>query len=158
MSNQPQRKKKKSTGKGVGVLALLLILLPQLLDSLDEIDLGRVFRRLARGGLEGLLPVVLVILGIVIVIIAVASGTAKQRREQMNSSAGRTSAAVRRPDPRTRSFTEPEAPCIVCDHTGEDHFQRDKAKRIAQLEEWLKIGLIDREEYRVLKDRYERDI
>ena len=57
-----------------------------------------------------------------------------------------------------RDFSAPEAPCIVCEQTGEDHFQRDKVRRIAQLDEWLKIGLIDREEYRVLKDRYQRGI
>ncbi len=57
-----------------------------------------------------------------------------------------------------RDFSAPEAACIVCEQTGEDHFQRDKVRRIAQLEDWLKIGLIDRAEYRVLKDRYERGI
>ena len=57
-----------------------------------------------------------------------------------------------------RDFSAPDAPCIVCEQTGEDHFQRDKARRLAQLEDWLKIGLIDRAEYRVLKDRYERGI
>ena len=57
-----------------------------------------------------------------------------------------------------RDFSAPEAPCIVCEQTGEDHFQRDKARRIAQLDDWLKIGLIDRDEYRVMRDRYERGI
>ena len=57
-----------------------------------------------------------------------------------------------------RDFRAPEAPCIVCEQTGEDHFQRDKARRIAQLDDWLKNGLIDREEYRVMKDRYQRGI
>ena len=57
-----------------------------------------------------------------------------------------------------RDFSAPEAACIVCEQTGEDHFQRDKVRRLAQLEDWLKIGLIDRAEYRVLKDRYERGI
>ena len=57
-----------------------------------------------------------------------------------------------------RDFSAPEAPCIVCEQTGEDHFQRDKARRLAQLDDWLKIGLIDRDEYRVLKDRYQRGI
>ena len=57
-----------------------------------------------------------------------------------------------------RDFPVPEAPCIVCENTGEDHFKRDKARRIAQLDDWLKNGLIDRSEYRVLKDRYERGI
>lgn len=57
-----------------------------------------------------------------------------------------------------RDFSAPEAPCIVCENTGEDHFQRDKVRRIKQLDDWLKSGLIDREEYRVLKDRYQRGI
>ena len=57
-----------------------------------------------------------------------------------------------------RDFTAPEAPCIVCENTGEDHFQRDKVRRIKQLDDWLKNGIIGREEYRVLKDRYERGI
>ena len=60
--------------------------------------------------------------------------------------------------PEHRDFSAPEAPCIVCEQTGEDHFQRDKARRIAQLDDWLKNGIIDRDEYRVLKDRYLRDI
>ncbi len=57
-----------------------------------------------------------------------------------------------------RDFSAPDAPCIVCEQTGEDHFQRDKARRIAQLDDWLKNGIIDRSEYLVLKDRYLRDI
>lgn len=57
-----------------------------------------------------------------------------------------------------RDFRAPEAPCIVCEQTGEDHFQRDKNRRLAQLDDWLKIGLIDRNEYRVMKDRYQRGI
>ena len=57
-----------------------------------------------------------------------------------------------------RDFRAPEAPCIVCEQTGDDHFQRDKARRIAQLDDWLKNGLIDRSEYLVLKDRYQRGI
>ena len=84
----------------------------------------------------------------------------KQRKTEIDRpmAAARTSAAVQRRDPRTRSFTQPESYCVVCDHTGEDHFQRDKSNRIAQLDEWLKNGLIDREEYKVMKSRYERDL
>ena len=39
----------------------------------------------------------------------------------------------------------------------EDHFQRDRRRRISQLDDWLKSGLIDRDEYKNLKRRYERD-
>lgn len=41
---------------------------------------------------------------------------------------------------------------------GEDHFQRDKRKRIEQLDDWLKNGLIDRREYKELKRRYLEDL
>lgn len=75
----------------------------------------------------------------------------------------RPAPSMKRPTPSVtrssgRDFSAPEAACIVCEQTGEDHFQRDKARRLAQLDDWLKIGLIDRAEYRVLKDRYERGI
>ena len=60
--------------------------------------------------------------------------------------------------PAHRDFSAPDAPCIVCENTGDAHVQRDKARRIAQLDDWLKNGLIDREEYRVMKDRYQRGI
>ena len=40
---------------------------------------------------------------------------------------------------------------------GEDHFRRDKRTRIAQLDDWLKNGLIDRKEYNELKKRYMQD-
>ena len=39
---------------------------------------------------------------------------------------------------------------------GEDHFERDRRNRIAQLDVWLKNGLIDRKEYSELKKRYSR--
>ena len=75
----------------------------------------------------------------------------------------RPAPSMKRPAPSVahsaqRDFSAPEAACIVCEQTGEDHFQRDKARRIAQLDIWLKNGIIGREEYRVLKDRYERGI
>ena len=47
-------------------------------------------------------------------------------------------------DPRMKTFTKPDAPCVVCEHTGEDHLARDKQNRIRQLDDWLKSGLIDR--------------
>ena len=51
-----------------------------------------------------------------------------------------------------------DAACVVCDNTGEDHFAHDKAQRIAQLDDFLKNGIIDKAEYRLLRDRYERGL
>ncbi len=52
----------------------------------------------------------------------------------------------------------PDAHCVVCENTGEDHFSRDKARRIAQLDDFLKNGIIDKAEYRKLRERFENDI
>ena len=52
----------------------------------------------------------------------------------------------------------PDAACVVCDNTGEDHFAHDKAQRIAQLDAFLKNGIIDKAEYRTLHERYERGL
>ena len=98
-------------------------------------------------------PVVLAALTLVLVITAVVLVIQKAKKAK---------AEPPRPespeDPRMKTFTKPDAPCIVCDHTGEDHLERDKRNRIRQLDDWLKSGLIDRKEYAVLKDRFERDM
>ena len=52
----------------------------------------------------------------------------------------------------------PDAACVVCDNTGEDHFAHDRAQRIAQLDAFLKTGIIDKAEYRTLRERYERGL
>lgn len=71
------------------------------------------------------------------------------------------SAAQRFAAPPRRNAPPPDVPdaaCVVCDNTGEDHFAHDKAQRIAQLDEFLKNGIIDKAEYRTLRDRYERGL
>ena len=83
-------------------------------------------------------------------------GSRTRSIRELDRSSG--ASAIHRFDPRSKSFVKPDAPCIVCEHTGEDHLERDKQNRIRQLDDWLKTGLIDRSEYRVLKDRFERDL
>ncbi len=39
---------------------------------------------------------------------------------------------------------------------GEDQLTHDREQRLRQLDEWLESGLIDKKEYRELKERYER--
>ena len=63
----------------------------------------------------------------------------------------------REPVTAQRSYTKPEAYCVSCELSGEDHFVRDRQRRIAQLDDWLKNGLVDREEYQVLKRRFQND-
>ena len=60
---------------------------------------------------------------------------------------------------RGSAFPDPAVdPLMRNGFSGEDHFQRDKRKRIEQLDEWLKNGLIDRKEYKELKRRYQEDL
>ena len=69
--------------------------------------------------------------------------------------------APQRGVPPQRSMPPPDMPdaaCVVCDNTGEDHFAHDKAQRIAQLDDFLKNGIIDKAEYRTLRERYERGL
>ena len=69
--------------------------------------------------------------------------------------------APQRSVPPQRSMPPPDMPdaaCVVCDNTGEDHFAHDKAQRIAQLDDFLKNGIIDKAEYRTLRERYERGL
>ena len=69
--------------------------------------------------------------------------------------------APQRSVPPQRSMPPPDMPdaaCVVCDNTGEDHFAHDKAQRIAQLDAFLKNGIIDKAEYRTLRERYERGL
>ncbi|MBO6040232.1 MAG: hypothetical protein J6P58_03400 [Oscillospiraceae bacterium] len=167
MNNQ---KKKKGGFGSVLVVFLLIFLLPRLFELLESADfryaLWRLQRWMAQHGVHpGMLPLILVAAVVLILVVTAMLSSARKKRNadaavqtKINSAGGRTSAAGTRPDPRNRTFTPPEPTCIVCDHTGEDHFLRDKAQRIAQLDEWLKNGLIEKNEYRVLKDRFERDL
>ena len=125
-------------------------------------------------GLEGLIFVILIFWVLPALLKGKKSGK-KQQNAQQSGQESRPAAQRQTPsvqmhrpvpsmqrqaakNPAHRDFRAPEAPCIVCEQTGEDHFQRDKARRIAQLDDWLKNGLIDRQEYLVLKDRYQRGI
>ena len=149
------RKKNKVAG-WVWAVVLAGGLLSQAAENLDTGAVRRALFRLPYQAGPVLIPLVMVVVVAAAALLVLRA--VKRQREGTDTKEGRSSAAVRRPDPRTQSFTRPEPSCIVCDHTGEDHFQRDKAQRIRQLDDWLKNGLIDRAEYKVLKARFERDL
>ena len=95
--------------------------------------------------LKSVLPKVVFFL----VLFAAFRGFPKKNSRQVKS--GRTRPQQVSPSRRR------EMPDLVFDYSGEDHFQRDQRNRIAQLDDWLRNGLIDRNEYRELKRRYERE-
>ena len=88
----------------------------------------------------------------------------KKRDERMaaaQDAASPRQAEPQRSAPPRRPMPPPDVPdaaCVVCDNTGEDHFAHDKAQRIAQLDDFLKNGIIDKAEYRTLRERYERGL
>ena len=90
------------------------------------------------------------------------SGTTLE--EQLRKRDGQTAAAQKAPlrpappRPVPPPPDMPDAACVVCDNTGEDHFAHDRAQRIAQLDDFLKNGIIDKAEYRKLRERYERGL
>ena len=169
---QNQNKQQKKKGLGGWLWVILIFLIPNLVEALEDSDLWWNLRwglnRLFHGaGPMNTAIVGMVVLGAVFVILALillrVILSALRRKSGENDTAsfareGRVSAAVNRPDPRSKSFQQPDPYCVVCDHTGEDHFEHDRKRRLQQLNEWLKNGLIDREEYKVLRYRYERDL
>ena len=106
---------------------------------------------------DDLLPGVMVFVFLLVLGLIRKKAAGKAKRRAPGAGGTKTLPKQRR-DPRMKTFTEPEPYCVVCESSGEDHFQRDKRNRIAQLDEWLKNGLIDRKEYLELKRRYEQDL
>ena len=182
-SSKGKSKKSSAAGLGTWIVVLLVIFLRSFSKNVSSSDFAyyqrqlqmairRIEVRLGLGQLAyrlrlqlGFDPLPWIALILVIVVIAALVKAVRRGKKaaedavpSASRSAGRVSAATRRPDPRTKSFTNPDPYCIVCDQNGDDHFRHDKAQRIKQLDEWLKNGLIDREEYRVMKNRYEHDL
>ena len=150
-------KKKKPAGSFWWVAVLLM------LGALSETE-GKVnFRRMLtplrfwfyRHDIDPGLGVPLVFTVIIVALILIVVAIAKRKMAEKKDRPP-TPAASRR-DPRTASFTKPDAHCVSCELSGDDHFARDRQQRIRQLDEWLKNGIIDRAEYRQLKQRYQRD-
>ena len=157
MNNQ---QKKKNSGASWAVLVILIPLLMRTLDG--GLPPGRLRRDRDRRGCA-----------------AIAFGKMAKNREKaaknaLESRGNGTKAAPGRKTPEVelhrpvpsmqrreptaqRSFPQPDAYCVSCELSGEDHFVRDRQRRLQQLDEWLKNGLVDKQEYLVLKNRFEHD-
>ncbi len=156
MNNQ---QKKKNSGASWAVLIILIPLMMRMLD--------------------GDLPPVVFGVIVIAVVAAIAFSKMAKNREKAAKSAleargsgtkaapGRKTPEVelhrpvpsmqRREPAAQRNFPQPEAYCVSCELSGEDHFVRDRQRRLQQLDGWLKNGLVDKQEYLVLKQRFERD-
>ena len=163
MADQKKQKKKSFSGL-VWLIFISVTLISSLMENVDSGSFRRFIFQLRIYALrlgvpfEALVAAPFVLLVLIIIVIKLIVKKSREAKEERSTASARTSAAVRRFDPRTRSFTEPEAYCFSCEASGDDHFKRDRQTRIKQLDDWLKNGLIDREEYKVLKARFERDL
>ncbi len=155
MNNRKNGKKQGSPW--IFLIVLVIVLINRLADSGGRIDS---------------VPAVFAMFIIGIVILATIIGKSRKKhqeeikgksddpRPQPKVELHRPVPSMQRREPAAtaqRSYPKPDAYCFSCEASGEDHFVRDRNRRLAQLDDWLKNGLIDREEYRVLKRRFEND-
>jgi len=137
------RKKKSSLGGIIGTIVLLLLSIA--------------------GNGDGIMAMAIIILIVVAAImffvgkkIADAAGNIPQPFEKAKSIF--TSSAWNSDVPPEDEVFVARSPEIRSydENAAERNFNRDKERRIRQLEVFLKNGIIEKDEYRFLRDRYER--
>ncbi len=140
MENKNQKKK---SGGGLGFLVIIVLMI---LSGLSE-------------GLDGEIAVYVAFVAVIVVVLWLVRKLGTLRSSAKKDSAAASGHSMKRHEPKVeihRDFPEPEAHCVVCENTGVDHFDRDRQMRLQQLDDWLKNGLIEREEYAVLKRKFEQ--
>ena len=150
-----QKKSKNQGSPWILLVFLVIFLINRLADSHGRVSIPVLFA--------------IAVIGIVILATIIGKSRKKHQEEIKGKSAEarpqpkvelhRPVPSMQRREPVTvkRDFSKPEAYCVTCEASGEDHFVRDRQRRIAQLDDWLKNGLIDRQEYLVLKRRFQND-
>lgn len=151
-----QKKSKNRGSPWILLIFLVIFLINRLADSHGRVSIPVLFA--------------IAVIGIVILTTVFGNSRRKHQEEIKGKSAEarpqpkvelhRPVPSMQRREPVTarREYTKPDAYCVSCELSGEDHFMRDRQRRIAQLDEWLKNGLIDRQEYLVLKRRFQNDL
>ena len=142
-----QNSKKNQSGGGKGILiALGFIILMNVIGA---------------GGGSAILVILAIALIIAIVVIAVKAATKAAQKNSAEEAPVRwtrpdNDSRQNAPKPAERPVYTPQAG--YNENASAENFQRDRQRRIAQLDDFLKNGIIDKEEYKVLLSRYERNI
>lgn len=142
-----QSSKNNQSGGGKGILiALGFIILMNVIGA---------------GGGSAILFILAIALIIAVVIIAVKAGKKAAQKKTAESSPVQwtrpdNDRRQNAPKPAERPVYTPQV--VYNENASAENFQRDRQRRIAQLDGFLKNGIIDKEEYKVLLSRYERDI
>lgn len=138
-----QNSKKNQSGGGKGILiALGFIILMNVIG--------------AGGG-----SVILVILAIVLIVAVAVIGLKAGKKAIKQKTEDQAPVQWKRPDnDRRQNAPQPVSATRIVynENASAENFQRDRQRRIAQLDGFLKNGIIDKEEYKVLLSRYERNI
>ena len=143
--NQSRKKNQSGGGKGI-LIALGFIILMNVIG--------------AGGG-----SVILVILAIVLIVAVAVIGLKAGKKAIKQKTEDQAPVQWKRPGndlpqnapkPAERPVYTPQAG--YNENASAENFQRDRQRRIAQLDDFLKNGIIDKEEYKVLLSRYERNI
>lgn len=165
MNNRERDGKKKKSGAGWIIAAIVVFLFNTIGESGD-----------ISGG--DLVPVLMIVFIIAAIIFAVYAGIKAAKKYAAGFTSGfssvkktagigaeRIKASFTREEKSPELFTRPSAPArqdekprYYDENAAAVNFERDRQRRLAQLEVFLKNGIIGREEYRMLHDRYERNL
>lgn len=147
MNDRERQNSKKNPSGGKGILALIVSIV-----LMNIISAG--------GG-----SVIWFILAIALIIAIMVIAVKAVKKAAQKNSAGSAPVQWTRPDNDRRQNAPKSAErpvytpqTVYNENASAENFQRDRQRRIAQLDGFLKNGIIDKEEYKVLLSRYERDI
>ena len=142
-----QSSKKKQSGGGKGILTVIGAFI-----LMNVISAG--------GGsvIWFILAIALIIVIFVIAVKAVKKAAQKNSAEAAPVRWTRTDNDRRQNAPKSAERPVYTPQTVYNENASAENFQRDRQRRIAQLDGFLKNGIIDKEEYKVLLSRYERDI
>jgi len=148
-NNSKNKKPEKKKSTAIAVITLVLALF-SLADSTDG-DAGMFI---------GFVIIIAAIVGIIFAVVKIVNkaiyGDGKKPVTQTKTysavnkwSRDSAETPIAAPASRPKSF-------VYDDKAYERNTERDMQRRIAQLDDFLKNGIIDKEEYRILRERYEK--
>ena len=149
---QDNRKKNSKNGKSKygGLIAIVLVFIVNILSSLDSDGAAILIAVLAIFIFVG------VLFAVVLSIIKKSAGTAEKPFGASKKGKGFTMPVWNRDDVEIplSAPTRASSPAIYDEKAAEHNFIRDRDRRIAQLDGFLKNGIIEKDEYNILKARY----
>lgn len=146
-------KKKKSGGsKAGGIIALIMVMIASLAENFNGDAVAQLIILLV--------PVAIIVA--VVVLIRKAIKKAKAEKSTVkggfrhNHSFSYTAKKEKEVEDSPFTATRIDRNVSYNDHAAEDNFLRDKERRLSQLDVFLKNGIIEKDEYRLLKERYQK--